>query len=259
MKRRSGIVFLVVGIILAIAVAIGVYVLVQNAMKTSRVETVRAVKVAVHVPARTTIAAPALELVTVPADLKPANAVSSIEAAAGKMALADLYPGDWVLSERLADAAGEDWLAFSLEDGKVLVTFPGSDIVGIGAIKIGDAVDLLVTVDTAKELGTLPTTGSTANLPAGGVTQILIQNMKVQSIGPVVADTLQKTQRASDATSNLLTFAVSREDALTLKQVKDHPEAKKEVVLRAAGDEQIYSVDATDMKKLIERYNIQVP
>jgi hypothetical protein len=81
----------------------------------------------------------------------------------------------------------------------------------------------------------------------------------VQNIG-VVANAAAGQPQAADAQSQskAITFAVSRQDALALKQIKDYPNSKAEMALRSAGDEKIYTVDAVNMKLLIERFNIRV-
>lgn len=255
-RRKGGIVLVVFGLFLATLVGGAVYVIAQGATSSSAEEMTTALKVVALVPERSLIPATAVEVVQVPASIKPPTALTSVDQAANKMATSDLYPGDWVLSSRIADTKGQSGTSFTMDPGLVMITFPGSDIIGTGAVMAGDTVDLLVTIDTSKESGAVGPGLPSGPVSPGGVTQITIQNLKVAHIG-VVANAA-KGQGQADANSKVITFAVSRQDALALKQIKDYPNAKAEMVLRAAGDQKIYTVDAVNMRRLIERFNIKV-
>lgn len=262
-RRKGGIVLMIFGLLVAAMVGGAVYVLAQGAPTTTAEETTTALKVVSMVPQRTIIPVTALQVVEVPASLKPPAALSTVEEANNKMALSDLYPGDWVLSNRIADTKGLNGQSFTLKPGTVMVTFPGSDIIGTGAVLPGDSVDILVTIDTWKEEegATAPGVAASAGHP-GGDTQITIQNLKVLNIGAVPATVAEESAESSGSQQSknvdqLITFQVSRDDALVLKQIKDYPNARMEVVLRAAGDEQVYTVEAVNMKGLIERFNIK--
>lgn len=263
-RRKGGIVLMIFGLLVAALVGGAVYVLAQGAPTTAAEETSMALKVVSMVPQRTLIPVTALQVVEVPASLKPPAALSTVEEANNKMALSDLYPGDWVLRNRIADTKGLNGQSFTLKPGTVMVTFPGSDIIGTGAVLPGDSVDILVTIDTWKEeegATTAPGAAGSAGHP-GGDTQITIQNLKVLNIGAVPATVAEESAETSGSqqpknVDKLITFQVSRDDALVLKQIKDYPNARMELVLRAAGDEQIFTVEAVNMKRLIERFNIK--
>ena len=260
-RRKGGIVLIIFGIFLASLVGGSVYFLAKGSTSANAEEQTKAVKVVAIVPERTLIPPTALEVVDVPTSLKPVTAVSSVDEAANKMTTSTLYPGDWVLTTRLADTNGQSGASFTLDRGSVMMTFPASDIISTGAVRAGDTVDIFVTVDTSKENPVVAGPGGQAQTSPGGTTQMTIQNLKVLNIGQV-------TQAKSDAagapqppasTAQLITFEVPRDDALVLKQIKDYPAAKIEIILRAAGDEQIYTTDAVDMKGLIDRFKIQAP
>lgn len=258
-RRKGGIVLVVFGLFLAALVGGAVYVLAQGAESSSAEEMTGALKVVALVPERSPIPATALEVVQVPKSLKPATALSVIDQAVGKMALNNMYPGDWVLSTRIADTKGESGVSFTMAQGLVMVTFPASDIIGTGAVRRGDTVDIVVTVDTSKENGPVGPGAPAGTVSPGGITQFTIQNLKVEAIG-VVATTATGQAQTTDANAKdkVITFAVSRQDALALKQIKDYPNSRAEIVLRAAGDQMIYTVDAVNMRRLIERFNIKV-
>ncbi|MHB1007170.1 MAG: Flp pilus assembly protein CpaB [Chloroflexota bacterium] len=260
-RRKGGIILIVFGIFLAALVGGSVYFLAQGSTSANAEETTKAIKVVALVPERTLIPPTALEVVDVPAHLKPVTAVTDVGEAANKMALSALYPGDWVLTNRIADTKGQSGAAFALERGLVMVTFPGSDIVGTGAVRAGDTVDILVTIDTAKESPVVAGPGGQAAVSPGGTTQMTIQNLKIVNVGLMSQSKTDGAAAPSAAgkLDQLITFGVQRADALALKQVKDYPGAKIELVLRAAGDQQIYTTDAVNMKGLIDRFKIKAP
>ncbi len=257
-RRRGGIILIVFGVLMAALVGGATFMLTQNATASTQEEVTKALKVVALVPERTLIPPTALEVIDVPARVKPPNALTSMEEAVNKMTLTALYPGDWVLSNRIADTKGQSGAAFTLETGDVMITFPPSDIVGTGAILPGDTVDILVTIDTSKE--TTQAIPGAGGLPAspGGVTQLTMQNLKVLNIGTVATpkSTAAGSPQPPAQTTQAITFSVPRQDALILKQIKDYPGAKIEIVLRAAGDQQIYATEAVNMRALIERFKI---
>ncbi len=259
-RRRGGVILIIFGVLMAALVGGATFVLTQNATASTQEEVTRALKVVALVPERTLIPPTALEVIEVPTRVKPPTALSSLEEAVNKMALTALYPGDWVLSNRIADTKGQSGASFTLEPGNVMITFPPSDIVGTGAILPGDTVDILVTIDTSKETAqAIPgAAGQTAS--PGGVTQMTMQNLKVLNIGTVAQPkntaSGSGTPQPPAQTNQVITFSVPRQDALILKQIKDYPGAKIEVVLRAAGDQQLYTTEAVNMRALMERFKI---
>ena len=253
---------MILGVVLASLVGGTVYVLAQSATSERQEEVTKALKVVALVPERTLIPPTSLQVVDVPARLKPTNALTKVEEAANKMATTNLYPGDWVLRDRVVDTKGQVGSSFTLEPGHVMITFPPSDIIGTGAVVPGDSVDLLVTIDTSKEGGASPVPGAAGQASGpGGTTQLTMQNLKILNIGsvPKAKSGGEAAQPPSGQAGQIITFSVPREDALVLKQLKDYPGIKIDMVLRQAGDTQMYSTEAVNMRGLIERFQIQAP
>ena len=46
-----------------------------------------------------------------------------------------IFAGEMILSSRLADTKGNSGIAYAMEKGRVLVTLPGSDIVGLNTVR----------------------------------------------------------------------------------------------------------------------------
>jgi hypothetical protein len=90
-----------------------------------------------------------------------------------------------------------------------------------------------------------------------------MQSLKVLAIGAVLPAAVADGDKAKGAAQppptqqSLITFAVERQDALTLKALKDSERVKLELVLRGAGDEQIGKTDPVTLKTIIDRYQFR--
>jgi hypothetical protein len=160
---------------------------------------------------------------------------------------------------------------------------PASDILTTGAVRAGDQVDLLVTIKPREDqnrpdpmappgpAGT-PVAPQATPTPAAdieiGTTQMTMQNLKILAIGAVLPSTTatdkvdEKTKgnasQAPTGPQSLITFAVDRQDALTLKALKDDPDrVKLEVVLRGAGDQEVAKTDPVTLSTIMDRYQFR--
>ncbi|MHB1415648.1 MAG: Flp pilus assembly protein CpaB [Chloroflexota bacterium] len=253
-RRRGGIVLIVFGVLLAAVVGGAVFLMAQRTAEPAKAEdTTQVVVVLSDIGERSVISAASIGMAEVPTRLVPVTALRRTDDAVGNMALAAMYPGDYVLSDRIAKTNGESGFAFMLDEGQVLMTFPMSDIVSGGAVRQGDTVDLLITLDPTKEDPTAPS----------AITQLTMQDLKVVSVGTGQAQNQANQGTATTSTAarisgQVVVFAVPRQDALVLKHLKDS-DAKIEMALRAAGDTQVYTTEAVVMQSLIDRFNIQAP
>lgn len=255
-KRRSGIILMALGVILAIAVGSTMFLTAQQS--SGKTAQIGKVLVAIQeIPERTAVQPGTLAVKSMPADLIPVGALTSADQAVGKMTMVRIFPNEIVLESKLADTGGKSGVAYTLKEGQVLITFPASDIITTGAIKSGDTIDLLITlVPEDDEDRTRP---SAAGMPDVTVTQVTLQNLQVVSVGAIGAPPPPASGQSAkgSSTDTLLTFAVSHEDALALKALKDAPNAKLEAVLRAAGDDQQVTIEAMTMRKIVDKYGIK--
>ena len=266
MRRRSGVIFLLFGLILAALVGASVLKMADQAQaRSTQIETVEMLVVTQDVPERTVLT-PAMVTVrrTVP-EARPAGALTHPDQIAGRMTKAALFAGEPVLSHKLADTDGKSGVAYTLEPGQVVITFPASDILTTGAIRVGDHVDLLVTLLPETESNERITTaatnqgGTTSQAPSGlpQTTQLTMQNLRVIGIGSVESAKGVVSANANNRGGQLITFAVNHQDALILKALKDSGRAKVEMVLRAAGDDQVVRTDPVTIQRLIEQYGFR--
>lgn len=253
-SRRSGVVLILFGVIVALLVAAMVFSVTREATAQTKVDNVDVVFATREIPERTLIPADSLATKRVAADTVPAGAVGTISRAANQMTTTKIYPGEMILSAKLADTKGQSGIAYTLEANKVLITFPASDIIGTGALHVGDTVDILVTYRS-------PTSGPGQAAPTDTLpptTQTMMQNLKIVSIGSPAA-AAKAGPGVQVAGGNLMTFALDHDDALLLKALKDNDGMVLEVVLRAAGDGEVVKTTPVTMRTIIERYRLRAP
>jgi Flp pilus assembly protein CpaB len=214
-RKRVGIIFVVLGLILAIGVGAVVYTQTEQAAEIARRTPVTDVVVAaVDLPERAPIPASALKVVKVPVDLAAPQAATTPQEVAGKFPLTRIYAGEVVFRAKLAATAGMTVPAFSLEEGMVAASLAGSDLLnGTGAIRAGDRVDMLISLPLPppEESGQTPPA-----IPL--VSQKMLQNLQVIRIGSFPGAGEAATQQGAGKT---ITFQLTHQDAVILKWAKD--------------------------------------
>ena len=206
------------------------------------------------IPMRTEIKESQVAVKKIPAELVPADAAKSLDEVVGKTSKWDFVAGEIILTRRLADPTlrGPD-IVFTMPEDKVLIALPASDLMSrIGFLKPGDRVDLLFTISVPK-----PTSGDEP------VTINAIQNLEIaaMAVPPLEARSGSKGIKGPAtalANRGVLLFAVSPQDALTLKFLKDSG-AIMDVVLRVPTSEQRFEVEAVDLPYIQDRYQITEP
>lgn len=275
-KKRSGMLLIAFGVIAALAVAFTVFRVTRQAT-AQKVETIDVLVALQDIPERTVLTPALVGVRPAIPDALPPGVLTKPDQVTGRMTTTRLYSGEMILPGRLADTSGRSGVSFNLTKGKVLITLPASDIIGTAAVRPGDHVDLLVTI-FSNELPTSPaqagatSQGGASQASAAGraapdltvpmVTQTTMQNLVVVGIGPfgVVSKDTQAPSSAGaagTASASLLTFALSHDDALRLKALKDTRGVRMELVLRAAGDEEIVQTEPVTLQTLLQFYRIK--
>lgn len=255
-KRRGGVVLIAFGLLAAAFVGFMVYRLAQQSAN-QRVQTVDVLVAMQDIPERTVLTPALVGMKAVLPGSLPPGVLTRPDQAGGRMVTSKIFAGEMIVAGRLVDSSGRSGVAYSLEKGKVLVTLPSSDIVGTGAVRQGDHVDLLVTLlpGEAKQ-GPGVQLSEEDLLPA--ITQTTMQNLVVVGIGPFsgLVKEGSQPQGGNNSAGNLITFAVDHQDALRLKAMKDHKRVKLELVLRAAGDDEVVETAPVTLQSIIEAYRI---
>lgn len=336
MRQRSGgggVLLLFLGILLAGAAAVGVFLTVNSSPQAPVItpETTKMVEVVVAsslIPDRTRIAQNNIKTIRINAEDVQPDMVLRKEDAVGKLAAYRILPGEMVLRSKLGDVQTSFAYNKELTKGRVLMTFPTSDLFTIGAINPGDHVDMMITlgfdlaytetlvspftgqpiityapptptpvvtttvtpVKTPQAATPVPTTQGIAPMNVISksgeflVTQMGFQNLMVVSVGgftgqaapPSPANQGNQTQASAtneDANATkqtkadsvptdaqFITLALTPQEALLLKSFKDYEGTKKfEFVLRAAGDDTIYTTNPTSILDIMSLYRIVPP
>ena len=220
-RKRFGVILIVLGVLLALAVGAVVYLQTEEAAKIARQVPTQEVVVALNdLPERLAISASSVALTKVPVDLVPPERAASLSDVVGKYPLTRVYKGEILLQPKLADTSGQTGPSFALKQGFVAITYAGNDLMTpTGAIRPGDRVDILLTLPLPR-----PTTGTGSGgssnqppPPIPQVTQTLVQNVEVLRVGSFPSS----GQPEGAAAGRGITFQVSHQDALVLKWAKD--------------------------------------
>lgn len=212
---------------------------------------------------RTLLTTADLTVRNLPVNTIPEGALRDIAEAQNKMTLTDLYPGEVIVRQRLADPnvkSGDGRVALALSDDQVLMAYPASDLLSrVGVLKPGDRVDLLfsVRVDPNRVLavagarqGVTPGVGGSGEMEVA--TFNALQNVTISAVVAAVPG----GDKAASALPQAILLTVSPQDALVLKYLKDI-DGTLDMVLRSPGSEQPVETDPVDIDYIIRRYQLQ--
>jgi pilus assembly protein CpaB len=259
MARTRGCLWLTAGVIVAILAGIVAFVVLSRSSAGQAPEAgapaqqgpnVQAVVATQDVPVGAQLSADLVEAREVPVTTLPANYLTSVDDALGKITLTNLVAGEVLLAQRLADPnliSGDGRVALVLSEGEVLMAFPIADLMSrINFLKPGDHVDLLFTLDFPTERDP----GGEGGSQEEPITFNLLQN---KVIAAIVGG--QTTTGGTSADPQALLLTISPQEALVLKHVMDTG-GVVDIVVRAPGDEGPVETEPVDVDYLLNRYQI---
>jgi len=269
MRKRAGLLLMLVGLMLASLAALLVLGMAQQSQQQAvqQVKQVFVVTLVRDVPENTVIAADMVVVKPFPLEFAPPGAVAAIEEAAGKYSAAKLFKDTVLLRSQLNLNKRARDLASNLPPGKVAFWMPQPELLAAaGVLKAGDRVDVLLTVNMGDQNNKWYSTQTT------------LQNVEIFSVGTVeqVADSgatpvngasaAITSARASAGTSpkntgdpaTALVLLIDHQDAVILKFVKD-VDGIVDLVLRSTDDAQIVRTDGVSPDVLVDRYKFRVP
>lgn len=254
MKERRGGIWLLVGLLLAVlagGAALVTMLRVTSATPVAQEERQPVVVAARAVQVGTILEADDVEVKDFPGDAIPPGAVARLDEVLGRMTTQDLVAGEVLLLSRLADPSKQGVsVAFTIEEGKVVMALPPSDLMSnIGLLKAGDRVDLLFTLSM-----------STEDQEERQSTFNALQNVIITAV-VVPSEALgnkDSTQGEKSSRPQALLLALDPQDALVVKYLKD-AEGIMDIVLRAPTDTQMYEAEPVDVDYLLDRYQIRPP
>ncbi|MCD6289254.1 MAG: Flp pilus assembly protein CpaB [Anaerolineae bacterium] len=251
MQRRRGLIWLSTGLLLAILAGLLTFrVLTQATEAASQAQEIvtRPVVVAVQdIPMRTVINEAQVSIKEIPEEMIPSGAATAITDVVGKITRQDIAAGEVILTQRLVEPTvkGRD-VALTMPEDKVIIALPASDLMSkTGFLKPGDKVDLLFSLPDQ--------TGE------GLITVDAMQNLEIEAMvtPPLLApkgDSKSSLKPTTALTNEgVLFFAVSAQDALTIKYLRDSG-AIMDIVLRAPTSEQMLNTKAVDFSYVSNRY-----
>lgn len=281
MRKRAGLLLMLLGLVLASLAAMLVLGMAQQAQQQAaqQIRQVYVVTVARDIPENTLITPDMLTLKAFPADFAPAGAVTAVEEAAGKYSATRLFKDSVLLRAQLSGSKRARDLASNIPPGKVAFWLPAPELLlSTGGLKPGDRVDVLLTVNLQDNSANAGANGtSTGNKWYS--TQTTLQNVEVYAIGSV-SDALESgaspasAEAAATATAQVAARAggrslaagdkpaiillVDHQDAVILKFVKD-VDGVVDLVLRSADDAQLVRTDGMSPDALVDRFKFRVP
>jgi len=220
-----------------------------------------------------TIAASDVELIAVPVEIAPRNAIISLEEVTGRMIRTDMIQGEMVLSHNLVDATHNNRdLSFILSDNHVLMAFPGDDLMSRESIiQRGDIVDIFATFkqDVIVE-GALPTDPDepiepeTRTFTVDSMPNVSITAMVLEVIGEdgepapsILESSTGKAPSSSDVIIKAYLLALNPQDALILKHLKDI-DAIFDIVLKSPTSTAQFDLEPVSEEYLIEYYGLEI-
>lgn len=264
MGRLRGFIWLAAGVVLALLAGLVAYATLTRVAQAPQEQEVTSAMVPVVVasygiPVRTLLTVEHLQVVEMPADVVPSNAVRSVESAIGNITTMELSPGEPILTQRLLNPNviaknGRD--ALVLVEEQVLMAIPAQDLLSrVGVLKPGDHVDLLFSLDFPINRGVGASEGPNDTEQA---TFDLLQNVTIAAlvgnIGVSEEEIASEAVQQSSLPDSVL-VTLSPQDALTLKYVMDAG-GIIDIVLRSPGVERPFTIDPVDVDYLINRYRI---
>ena len=279
MSNKTKTLFIIIaGVILVAAGVFASYLLIQRfqAEQEPAVVEDETVKTAVVVLTRDlslgdSITSGDVELAIVPIDIVPRNAITNLENVVGKFVKTDLVQGEMVLEHNLADPTNVNHdLSFILSEGHVLMAFPAEDLMSReNIIQRGDIVDIFATFQQeVKTVGEITTTGEAEEqqmrtftldaLQKVEVTALVLEVIEEQTTAtPLQGEEAQETAPRTSARIRAYLFALTPQDALILKHLKD-TDAKFDIVLRAPTSTVQFELTPVTEEYIIEFYGLEI-
>jgi pilus assembly protein CpaB len=265
-RRRSGLIIMIGGLLLAVVSGLLVVSISRANNVPPEVRQVLVVVAARDIPELVPVFADALVVKPFPEGFVPAGAISAPEQAVGKFTTTRIIKDQIIVAAQLSPTRRAGNVAASVPKGKVAVAFPGNDILsGIGAIRAGDRVDILLTLNLPRQDTTAPgAPPPTSQLSPVQTTSTLsvqttMQNVEVLAVGQeaTAPSNTVSALGAGRQPGNVITFLVDHQDALVLKFIKDSG-GIIDLALRSPDDSQAVQTDAVTLSTIYDQFKFRL-
>jgi pilus assembly protein CpaB len=217
-----------------------------------------------------------VQIATVPVSLVPRDALTTIEAALGKITMVHLIQGEMVLLHHLADPTNVAHdVGYIIDSDQVLMAFPATDLMsGLGVLQRGDLVDIFASMTVEVTPTTLTTapgaTGEEEEAESKLFTFDAFQRVQltamvvdvVQESGgsnvPTQGGEAQPTPNPANVKVRAYLLAMNAQDALVLKHMRDTG-AIFDFVLRSPTSTELFDVIPVTVEYLLQRFELTLP
>lgn len=268
MRKRSGTLIILLGLVIALVAGLLVLSFTRQAaaQATAQVRQVYVVIAARDIAEGTAVSSESLTIQPFPADFVPEGAIPAPEQAVGKFTVTRITKGQIVLGNQLSATKRSGNLALSVPSGKVAIALPMTDLMSTnGAVKPGDRVDILLTINLAELQAKDPSAAAAASNQGSGrnpVTQATLRNVEVLVVGEV--DTGAQSSGSTIGTTSgqrsvsAVIVLVDAQEALILKYAKDSG-GVIDLALRAPEDNAVVKTNPVTIDYLFERFDFRRP
>ncbi len=289
MRKRRGLIFVLVGVLLAALSGVMILSVARRAAEAPKTvvvqptpEPLKKVYVVVaekDLPENVAVSAEDVSTKEFPADFAPAGAIAAPEYAVGKYTTSRVYKGQILVAPLLAETRKTGQLSVKVPEGKVAMAVNVNDALNsLGALRAGDRVDIMLTLDLAKGMpdkqsggtaapaGQSGTTAAQQDVPQSKLsTQLTMQNVQILAVGAPAGDLTANAQgqaaapsQASRDAARVITFLLDPQDAVTLKFVKDSG-GVMDLVVRAPEDTRVARTDAVTLDASYQKFRFRFP
>ncbi len=264
--RRGGRILVLLGIILGLVTAAGTFLALSNQPQPTAQVTTQPVVIALqNIPDRSVITPQVVTIQQWPAPV-PAGAIGRVEDVIGNLATEPIYQGQLILPQMFISTTlvpgSHSNASYIVPTGKVAVAFPISPLSSVAnALQVGDSVDIMLTLNPAAlapQGASQRTTTTTATTGTEGqpVTQLMLQNVLILQVGSWNNVAPSGGQQQAQPAGDILTFALTPQDALALKSARE--QGTIELELRHAGDTQTFTTEPVTLQYLNKRFNFNL-
>lgn len=269
MRKRTGTLIMVVGLVLAVAAGVVVHGIVSNAHaeRVAQVKQVLVVMATKNIADGSAVASGDLAMQPFPSAFVPQGAVAALDQAVGKYTTTQITKGQIVLTNQLSTTKKAGELALSVPAGKVAVALPQTDLMSAnGAIKAGDHVDVMLTLDLQQINDNMaggknaPPTSSNSNAK-NPVTQMTLQDVEVLAVGQDLGQQSGASIIGGSSSANgkgAVIVLVDPQDALVVKYAEDSG-GVVDLALVSPDDSQPVQTEPVTIDQLFGRFNFKVP
>ncbi|HSQ17051.1 MAG TPA: SAF domain-containing protein [Anaerolineales bacterium] len=214
-----------------------------------------------------------VQFIEVPVSVAARNAITDITRAVGRITAVHLIQGELLMEHHLADPTNiAHDIGYIIGDDQVLMAFHPNDLMSsLNVLQRGDLVDIFVSITVAAPVTPSEEEAVTTTITEEDTLERLFTfdaNQRIQ-ISAIIADIVmdenvevqegqpQPTPKPSQVTVRAYLLALSPQDALVLKHLRDTG-AIFDLVLRSPTSTELFELTPVTLEYLLERYQLEI-